>query len=283
MDILERSGITAYAGKVNMDRNVPESLLESTENSILETERWLKACEGKFSHVKPIITPRFIPTCSGPLLQALGNIARKYDLPVQSHLSENRGEVAWVRELEPDTAFYGQAYEKYGLFGGDIKTVMAHCVYSSDEERRLLAKNGVLMAHCPDSNSNLASGMADVRGMLDAGVSVALGSDLAGGCSISILDVAAKAIRISKLRQADGGGKSISLAEAFYFATSAGAVFFGEKPGFQADSSFHAVVLDDKHMVNTQRLSLTERLERMIYLSRDVRVQAVYADGRKIL
>lgn len=282
MDILERSGITAYVGKVNMDRNVSESLCESTEHSLMETRRWLEACVGRFPHIKPIITPRFIPTCSSPLLQGLGNIAKEYNLPVQSHLSENKGEVAWVRELEPEAAFYGQAYERYGLFGGEVRTVMAHCVHSSEEERRLMANNGVFMAHCPDSNSNLASGMADVRGMLEAGVHVALGSDLAGGCSISILDVAAKAIRISKLRQSEGGGKSISVPEAFYLATSAGALFFGEKPGFQAGSFLHAVVLNDEHMINTQGLSVMERLERMIYLSHDSKIEAVFADGRKI-
>ncbi len=283
MDIMERFGLKAYVGKVNMDRNAPEFLCESTEDSIRETKRWISACAGRFGQVMPMITPRFIPTCSGPLLEALGNIAREYGLPVQSHLSENKKEIEWVRELEPDAAFYGQAYEKYGLFGKEVKTVMAHCVHSPKEERRLLAENGVLMAHCPDSNSNLASGMADVRSMLEEGVSVALGSDLAGGCSISILDVAAKAIRISKLRQADGGGKSISVPEAFYLATSAGAEFFGEKPGFQAGSSFHAVVLNDRHMVNTQTLSATERLERALYLSRDIKIDAVFAEGRKIL
>lgn len=283
MDILERSGVTAYVGKVNMDRNVPESVCEETETSIQETERWLKAAEGKFSHVMPMITPRFIPTCSKTLLQALGNMAKQYHLPVQSHLSENKSEVAWVHELEPEAEFYGQAYEKYGLFGGEVKTVMAHCVHSSREERQLLAKNGVLMAHCPDSNSNLASGMADVRTMLETGVPVALGSDLAGGCSISMLDVAAKAIRISKLRQSEGGGKSISVPEAFYLATSAGAMFFGEKPGFSAGSSLHAVVLNDKHMVNTSRLSVSERLERILYLSREIKIDAVYAEGKKIL
>ena len=72
-----------------------------------------------------------------------------------------------MRQLEPDSAFYGQAYEKYGLFGAGVPTVMAHCVQSPPEERALLSKNGVLMAHCPDANANLASGIADVRAMKD--------------------------------------------------------------------------------------------------------------------
>jgi guanine deaminase len=283
MDILERAGITAYVGKVNMDRNAPAALFEDTTNSVNETKRWLGACKDRFEHVKPIITPRFLPACTGKLLKSLGEIAREQNLPVQSHLSENINEVEWVKQLEPDVRFYGQAYEQYGLFGSDVRTVMAHCVHSPGEERSLMAKNGVWMAHCPDSNSNLSSGMADVRGMLDAGVSVALGSDLAGGSSISILDVTAKAIRVSKLKQSLGGGKCLTIPEAFYLATSAGAEFFGEKPGFQAGSPLHAVVINDAHMINTPKLSITERLERVIYLSRDVDIEAVYAKGQKIL
>jgi guanine deaminase len=283
MEILEEAGITAYVGKVNMDRNAPPSLCEDTEKSLLETRRFIEASLGKFKHVRPMITPRFIPSCTPALLSGLGEMAREYGLPVQSHLSENRGEVEWVRKLEPGAACYGQAYENYGLFGDGVPTVMAHCVQSEEEERTLLSENGVLMAHCPDSNSNLASGMADVRAMLDRGVNVALGSDLAGGCTLSIPEVAAQAVRISKLRQAAGGGRSITAAEAFFMATSAGALFFGEKPGFAPGSPLHAVVLDDTHMVGTADLTAAQRLERCLYLSRDVKIAAVYADGEKIL
>lgn len=283
MDILENAGISAYVGKVNMDRNAPAPLCEDTSQSIDETKRWLRACKGRSDHVKPILTPRFLPACSGALLKSLGDIATERGLPVQSHLSENLSEVEWVKQLEPDAASYGHAYEKYGLFGKDVLTIMAHCVYSTEEEKTLMARNGVWMAHCPDSNSNLASGMANLRGMLDAGVPVTLGSDVAGGSTLSMLDVAAKAIRVSKLRQSTRGGKSLTVPEAFYLATSAGAVFFGEKPGFQAGCPLHAVVIDDAHMINTPLLSVAERLERAVYLSRNIKIEAVYAEGRKIL
>jgi len=283
MEILESAGITAYVGKVNMDRNAPDPLREDTEESLRETRRWIEESLARFRHVRPMITPRFIPSCTPALLKGLGEMARQYGLPVQSHLSENTGEVEWVKKLEPDAANYGQAYARYGLFGGGVPTVMAHCVQSPPEERALMAENGVLMAHCPDSNSNLASGMADVRAMKDAGVDVALGSDLAGGCMISILDVAAEAIRISKLRQAAGGGRALTMPEALYMATSAGAMFFGEGPGFAEGSPLHAVVLDDSGLAGMRDLTLQQRLERCLYLSRNVKVAAVYADGNKIL
>lgn len=101
MEELERAGVTGFVGKVNMDRNgLPGILQETTEQSISETLRWLDGCH--FDHVKPIITPRFTPSCTDELMAALGRIARDRGLYVQSHLSENRGEIAWVRELHPD-------------------------------------------------------------------------------------------------------------------------------------------------------------------------------------
>ena len=127
MEELERAGVTGYVGKVNMDRNaLPGILQETTEESVSETLRWLDGCH--FEHVKPIITPRFTPSCSNKLMAALGEIARDRGLYVQSHLSENRGEIAWVKELHPDCAQYWETYDKYGLWKDH--TVMAHCVHS---------------------------------------------------------------------------------------------------------------------------------------------------------
>ncbi len=281
MDMLERAGISAFVGKVNMDRNAPEALCEDAESSLRETRRWLEACEGRYDHVRPILTPRFIPSCTDGLLAALGKLAET-GLSVQSHLSENRAEGAWVKELVPDACCYGGAYDKFGLFG-QTKTVMAHCVHCPPEEMALMAERGVFAAHCPDSNSNLASGMADVRALLQAGVRVTLGSDIAGGCSVSILDAMAKAVCTSKQRFALGGGSPLTVTEALYMGTSAGAAFFGEEAGFAAGVPLHAVVLNDAALLNTQKLSVLERLERMIYLYEDRKIDAVYANGRKIM
>ena len=92
------------------------------------------------------------------MLQACGRLAREYGLPVQSHLSENPEEVALVKRLMPEAEFYGDGYDRYGLFGGQAKTVMAHCVYSTDEEVERIRKNGVWVAHCPNSNMNICRG-----------------------------------------------------------------------------------------------------------------------------
>ena len=150
MDKLEETGVVSFIGKLNMDRNSPDNLRESSaEESIAETERFLCETQGRYQNTYPIITPRFVPSCTDALMKGLGDLSQNRGVCVQSHLSENQGEIAWVRELCPDTRFYGEAYDRYGLFGDPEKTIMAHCVWSSDEEIDLMQKNGVYIAHCP--------------------------------------------------------------------------------------------------------------------------------------
>ena len=117
MELLEEAGLCAMVGKVNMDRHSPDILRETTEESAEETIQWLADVTEKFPHVKPILTPRFLPSCTDELLEKLGDIQKQHHLPVQSHLSENRGEVAWVQELFPKSKHYGDAYDSFGLFG----------------------------------------------------------------------------------------------------------------------------------------------------------------------
>ncbi|MEG0215786.1 MAG: amidohydrolase family protein, partial [Hungatella sp.] len=170
MDQMEESGLVTMIGKVNMDRNSPEYLVEaSAEQSAADTVTWLEEMAGKYERVMPILTPRFIPSCSDDLMKRLKKIQLQYHLPVQSHLSENPGEISWVQELCPGAEFYGDAYDRFGLFGGDCKTVMAHCVYSGEEEQRRMKERGVFVAHCPQSNTNLSSGIAPIRRYLEEG------------------------------------------------------------------------------------------------------------------
>ncbi|MCJ7689814.1 MAG: amidohydrolase family protein, partial [Clostridiaceae bacterium] len=96
MDVMNRAGIGAYVGKVNMDRNSPDFYVESTEESLSSTEKWILATKDKYNLVKPIITPRFVPSCSVKLMKGLAKLSEKYNLKVQSHLSENEGEIQWV-------------------------------------------------------------------------------------------------------------------------------------------------------------------------------------------
>ena len=135
MDHLERSGLVTMVGKVNMDRNSPDELREGTQESAEETVEWMKDVQHKkYKNTLPILTPRFIPSCTDELLDMLKMVQMRYQIPVQSHLSENLSEIEWVKELCPYAEFYGDAYDHFGLFGADAPTVMAHCVYSTEEE-----------------------------------------------------------------------------------------------------------------------------------------------------
>ena len=211
MEELERAGVTGYVGKVNMDRNSGDVLKETTEESKRETLRWLDAC-AQFQHVKPILTPRFTPSCTNELMAWLGKLADERGLYVQSHLSENGGEIAWVKELHPDCEQYWQTYDKYGLW--KEHTVMAHCVHSDEREREALLRNNVVVAHCAGSNINICSGIAPVRAMLREGVWVTLGSDIAGGAILAMNRVITMSIRASKMLHIYTGGIEQYLSSA---------------------------------------------------------------------
>ena len=120
-----------------MDQNCPENLREpSPAAAIAETRRWLADVNGRYRRTRPILTPRFVPSCSEALLSGLGELARQTGLPVQSHLSENLGEIALVKQQYPDASCYAQVYERFGLL--DTGCILAHCVHSGPEELSIL-------------------------------------------------------------------------------------------------------------------------------------------------
>lgn len=147
--------------------------------------------------VMPCVTPRFVPTCSSAMLSALGRIAHKYGLPVQSHLSESVNEIAWVKDLHPESEGYAAVYLDHGLLHEHC--VMAHCCHSDHAERQLLAACSAAVVHCPSSNFTLESGVLDVHSFLEDGVKVGLGTDVAGGYSPSMLDAIRQSIIASKV------------------------------------------------------------------------------------
>lgn len=286
MDKLDRTGIVSYVGKVNMDRNAPDTLREaSAEASIKDTERFIRETSNKYRNTQPIITPRFIPSCTDELMEGLGRLAAQYRIPVQSHLSENPGEIAWVRELCPWAENYGAAYDRFGLFGKPQKTVMAHCVYSDDREIAMMKENGVFIAHCPASNMNVASGIAPIRRCLSEGLRVGLGSDVAGGQTESLFTAMVEALQVSRLywRLVDSTATPLNVAEVFYMATKGGGEFFGKVGSFEDGYECDAVVIDDSLLPTPRPLTVQERLERAIYLGGDVKaLSAKYCRGKQI-
>lgn len=291
MELLEDTGLITYVGKVNMDQNAPENLREeNAEQAAHDTIEWLRHISGKFQYTKPILTPRFIPSCSRVLLEKLCEIRKTYDLPVQSHLSENLEEIKLVQRLFPEARFYGDCYDRYDLFGNPSeskftgKTIMAHCVYSCDDETELIKRNGVIVAHCPASNMNVASGIAPIRKYIDKGIHVGLGSDVAGGQTESIFRAMTDAIQVSKMywRLVDNTQKPLSFEEAFCLATSGGG-FFGNIGKFEKNHEFDAIVLNDERLQHPQQLTPRQRLERFAYLGGDMAgMEAKYVAGNKV-
>ena len=280
MEELEKAGVTGYVGKVNMDRNGGENYQETTQESMEETVKWIEQCN--FEHVKPVITPRFTPTCTNELMEFLGKLAAEKDLPIQSHLSENTGEIAWVKELHPDCAQYWETYAKYNMWND--RTVMAHCVWSDERERKAIKDAGVWVCHCASSNEDLISGYAPIRVMLDEGVRVVLGSDIAGGDHISMFDNVTASIRASKARRIMTNWETdfLTVAEAYYLGTSAACEFFGEKPGFAAGNPLHAIVVCDDNLPDVRQRTTQERFERSMYRRQKDAIRAVYSAGRKV-
>ena len=289
MELLEATGLVTFVGKVSMDRNAPESLCEQAPDKVLE--HWLeKVFMRKFANTKPILTPRFIPACTDELMNTVAEFQKKYKLPLQSHLSENESECELVKQLCPDSQYYGDAYDRRHLFGVNengekFNTLMAHCVLSDKKEMKKMAENGVTAVHCPASNTNLSSGIAPVGKLMQQGVKVGLGTDAAAGDSLSMFRAITDAVRVSKLysRLCDRHSTPLSFMEAFSMATLTGGGFFGKVGSFEPMYEFDAVVLDDSAAPAPKGVTIAERLERFAYLSLDrTGIAAKFVKGKKI-
>ncbi len=284
MDTFAKSGLSAYVGKVNMDRNSVEELQETTEESISETERYLEeskqyAKQGVF----PILTPRFAPSCSDELLGWLGEKSAGLGLPVQSHVNENLGEIAWVKELFPRSKDYLSVYEDFDLLPQG-RTIMAHCIHNTEAEMKAFRDKEILIAHCPDSNANLASGIMPAGAMLDAGIRVGLGSDIGGGNRLFIGHAVEAALKQSRLLWAlsDHAHRTLTFAEAFHMATAGGGSFFGKTGAFLAGYSFDALVVDDSRFTRYRPLSVFERLQKFVFAGDDRDIQVRYLAGERV-
>ena len=281
MKLYQEAGMGAMVGKVGMNRNCPDTLTEEVDAYVAGQERLIAEFGDDNALVRPIITPRFVPSCTPELLKACGELANKYRLPVQSHLSENTSEIAWVAELEKESTSYGDAYNRYGLFG-QTPTIMAHCVWTDGSELELMKKNHVMVAHCPTSNFNLSSGLAPVRTFLDEGLPIGLGSDISGGHDLNMFRMLVYAIQVSKMHyQHDKSKAFLTLPEIFWIATKSAGSFFGKVGSFEPGYEFDALVIDDE-VLHPDEYSLLHRLERFIYVGDDRQILHRFCRGRII-
>jgi len=199
----ERAGIRAVIGKVMMDRNAPESLREDTAASLAQSEALCQAWHGHDrGRLQYAFTPRFAPTCSAELMRGVGALAARYDAYIQTHLSENLQELAWVKALFPEASSYTDVYRRMGLLGP--RTLLGHGIHLDDQERALIREAGATIVHCPRSNAFLKSGIMPLRRWMEDGLSLGLGTDVGAGPSLSMWAEAAFACTASKLRWAEG-------------------------------------------------------------------------------
>ncbi|GAA1870156.1 guanine deaminase [Brevibacterium marinum] len=212
-------GLRITSGLVTSDRILPEELLTSVERSVAESQDLIDRWHGT-GHLRYAITPRFSFSAGQELLAAGGRLAA--DNPgvwVTSHLNENRDEVAGVAEMFPEALDYLDTYDRAGLLGR--RTILAHNVHPSERELARMAEVGAASAHCPTSNSNLASGFFPLRRHIEAGVRVALGSDVGAGTGFSLLKEGVQAYFMQQLDPS--GGLPLSSAHLLHLGTTAGA------------------------------------------------------------
>ena len=282
MDLLEEQGIDAFVGKVNMDINSPAFLCETAEESLRETEAWLERHSGAERRVRPILTPRFAPTCSFPLLQGLGALAKKYHAGVQTHLVESKWEAAESVSMYPECGSDAGIYERAGLLG-EGPSIFAHVIFPTAEDLRIMQKYGSFAVHCPDATTNIIAGIAPVAAEQAEGIRVALGSDVGAGHSLAVYRQAARAVQLSKLKEfyEPAVSGTISFANAFYMATKEGGSLFGKTGSFEKGYDFDALVINGQEDAGLP-LDAAERLERFCYTGDDRDITARYMRGKKM-
>jgi len=278
--VAQRRRLRMVAGKAMMDRNCPDYLRDTAISSYDESKRLIDTWHG-VGRLGYAITPRFAITSSDAQLEAAGALAREYPaLPVHTHVAENPAEVAWVKELFPWSRSYLDVYDRHGLLRPS--SVLAHCLYLDDLDRRRMAASGASASFCPTSNLFLGSGLFDLRQALDAGVRVSVGSDVGAGTSFSMLRTLACAYQVAHLKD-----YVLSPLRSFYLGTLAGAAALGIDdvignflPGKEADF----IILDPcatpllgRRMAIAQ--SLEERLFIWLTLGDDRAVKHTYVMG----
>ena len=179
----QKRQLRLIAGKVLMDQHAPDGVRDETQQSLADTEALIRRWHG-VDRLGYAITPRFVPSCSAAQLRGAGELAAKYpDVWIQSHVAENKDEVAWVRALFPEARSYLSVYEQFGLMRP--RAIYAHCIHFDDEDRALMRRTGAAAAVSPTSNLFLGSGFFDYAGADRVGFGYGLASDVGGGTSFS--------------------------------------------------------------------------------------------------
>ncbi|KAG0244386.1 hypothetical protein B0O80DRAFT_448968 [Mortierella sp. GBAus27b] len=290
VSIIQEQGQRAYVGKVNMNQNSPDFLIETTDSSVKDTRAFIehvKQVNSQLDHaplVTPIITPRFAISCTSDLLSQLGQLAKEYNLPIQSHLCENMNEIGFTMSLFPQSVNYTEVYNDHGLLNN--RTIMAHCVHMKEEELELMKQKNAGISHCANSNLNLKSGLAEVRKMLDKDIKVGLGTDVAGGYSPSILEALRASRSVSVARDVD---TTLLVSELFYLATMGGARVMELQDtigNFEVGKEFDAILVNttaDNSPVDVfDHDDVESKFEKYLFVGDDRNHEKIYVQGKEV-
>ena len=280
----QKRGLRSIGGKKCMDRNAPEELRDTPQSAYDDSKALITKWHG-VGRLSYAVTPRFSPTSTPEQLEMVGALwAEHRDCLMQTHLSEQTDEVAWVKELYPNVRDYLDTYEQAGLIGKGA--VMGHAIYLTERERAVMAETGTAVAHCPTSNTFIGSGLCDVGGLKDQGISIGLGTDTGGGSSFSMLRTMAAAYEIGQLR-----GNPLHPAHLLWLATvgSAESLCLGEKVGnLEVGKEADLIVLD---LASTPEIAqrsarandFWEAVFPTIMMGDDRAIHSVWANGKPLI
>jgi guanine deaminase len=274
-------GMRVFAGKTCMDRNAPENLRDTAQSAYDDSKALLQKWHG-VDRLSYVITPRFSPTSTPEQLAALGALWREYPgCLMQTHLSEQPDEIAWVRDLFPQSRDYLDTYEAQGLLRAGA--VFGHAIHLTPRERARLAEAGASVVHCPTSNTFIGSGLFDMG--LTATLPVGLATDTGGGSSFSMLRTMAAAYEVAQLR-----GQSLHPSQLWWLATQgsaralrADALIGNIAPGMEADLAVIDLASTPAIAQATARANdLWQALFPTIMMGDDRAIRAVWVGGRKV-
>lgn len=279
----EALNLRMIAGKVLMDRNAPDYLTDTAESGYADSKELIERWHGK-GRLHYAVTPRFAPTSTPEQLTLAGKLFQEYpDLYMHTHLSENRQEIEWVKELFPERSGYLDVYDHFKLIGA--RSVFAHGVHLCDAECQRLAETGSAVAFCPTSNLFLGSGLFDLPKLEQHGVRVGLGTDVGAGTSFSQLQSLNEAYKVMQLQ-----GKKLDPFKSLYLATLGGAnaLYLDDKIGnFTSGKDADFVVLDYNAtpLISyrmQQATTLAEKLFALTMLGDDRAIKETFAAGQSV-
>lgn len=281
-----RAGLRAYLGLTLMDRNVPANLITdatAAEKSMLRLiEAYHKKGRNEF-----VVTPRFAISCTADLLKLCGDLSRAHDTFLQTHISENTAEIAETLKLFPECKSYAEVYDHYNCL--HKKTLLGHGIHLTAGERNLVKEREAVIVHCPVSNNFLGSGIMPYDSFRKEGLRLALGTDVAAGYSLSVLNEAKQMTEMAKLRAHwDEKDNTVTVDRAVYQATLGNAEALGrggELGSFAVGKRADIALIDDSRsdtLLDEEKnhyASLRERLNRVLYRPHTEMVTATYIDG----